>query len=176
MIDDSSAASAFAEDGTDVTIDEWLALSDEERGRICGEWSPYDTSGIDQLLSGIVEEFSRRHPRLNVQGVGNVHGSLELVVICPFVFDKRLIPNSFLGLTVRTSLSEPLPEDFEMFSGYVWAPENYANFVDNHADEIRNALGEPNMSRADILHALIGLPFEDWIEQCRKFGPGHTNL
>ncbi len=159
-----------------MKIDEWVALTDEERRRIAREWSPYDTSSIDQLLSGIVDEFRERHPRLDISGLGNVHGSLELVVRHPFVFDTRLIPNSFLGLSVRSSLSEALPEDFEVFSGYVWAPENYANFVDNHIDEIRDTLGDPDMTRAEILHALIGMPFQEWVEQCRKFGPGHTGL
>ncbi len=32
------------------------------------------------------------------------------------------------------------------------------------------------MTRAEILHALIGTPFKQWVEQCRKFGPGHTGL
>ena len=159
-----------------MTFDEWIELSDEERGQIARQWSPYDTSGIDQLLNDIADEFRRKHPRLNFQGLGNVHGSLELVVVRPFIFDKRLIPNSFLGLAVRTSLSEPLPDDFEVHSDYVWAPENYANFVDNHADEVRSALGNPEMSRDEMLHALIGMPFDEWIQQCRKFGPGHTNL
>ena len=159
-----------------MTLDEWLALSDEERGRIAGAWSPYDTGGIEQLLNEIVDEFRRRHPRLDIQGFGNVHGSLELVVLHPFVFDNRLIPGSFLGLAVRSSLSEPLPDDFEKFTGYVWAPENYANFVDKHADQVRSGLGEPEMSRDEMLNALIGMPFEQWVEQCRKFGPGHTNL
>ena len=159
-----------------MTIDEWVALSDEERGRIASGWSPYDTSSIDQLLEGIVDEFRKRHSRLDISGIGNVHGSLELVVRHPFIFDTRLIPNSFLGLSVRSSLSEALPDDFEVFSGYVWAPENYANFVDNHIEEIRGTLGEPEMTRAEILHALIGTPFREWIEQCKEFGPGHTNL
>ncbi len=160
----------------EMTIDEWIALSDEERGQIAREWSPYDTGGIDQLLSEIVDEFRKKHPCLDFQGLGNVHGSLELVVIHPFVFDKRLIPNSFLGLAVRNSLSEPLPDDFDVFSGYVWAPENYANFVDNHVEEVRSTLGNREMTREEILNALIGVPFEEWVEQCRKFGPGYTNL
>lgn len=150
-------------------------MSDEERAKITRDWSPYDTSGIDTLLKDIVAEFRKAHPRLNVKGPGNIHGSLELVVTHPFVFDKRLIPSSFLGLAVRTSLSSPLPDDFEVFSGYVWAPENYANFVDRHTEDVRSALGNPDMTRAEILHALIGMPFEDWVEQCRQFGPGHTN-
>ena len=158
-----------------MTLDDWIALSEEERGRIAREWSPHDTSGIDPLLSGIVDEFRKAHPNLNIEGLGNVHGSLELVVTQPFVFDKRLIPISFLGLGVRASLSSPLPDDFEVFSGYIWSPENYANFVDSHVEEIRSALSNPDMTRAEMLHALIGMPFEDWVEQCRKFGPDHTN-
>ncbi len=158
-----------------MTLDDWLALSDEERGKITRQWSPYDTSGNETLLDGIVEEFRKAHPNLNIEGLGNVHGSLELVVTHPFVFDRRLIPSSFLGLAVRDTLSSPLPEDFEVFSGYVWAPENYANFVDGHAEEIRITLHDPDMTRAEMLHALIGMPFKDWVEQCRKLGSRYTN-
>ena len=164
-------SSAGAEHEPEMTLDDWIALSDEERGRIAREWSPYDTSGIDTLLKGIAEEFRKAHPNLNFEGLGNVHGSLELVVTHPFVFDKRLIPSSFLGLAVKTSLSSPLPDDFEVFSGYIWAPENYTNFVDTHTEEVRSALGNPEMTRAEMLHALIGIPFEDWVEQCRELGP-----
>ena len=158
-----------------MTLEDWMALSEEERGKIAREWSPYDTGDIDALLQGIAETFRKAHPNLNFQGLGNVHGSLELVVTHPFVFDKRLVPGSFLGLPVRTSLSSPIPEDFEVFSGYTWAPENYANFVDTHAENVRSALGNPDITRAEMLHALIGMPFENWVEQCRKFGPGHTD-
>lgn len=158
-----------------MTLDDWTALSDEERGRIAREWSPHDTSGIDSLLNEILEEFRKTYPHLNVKGLGNVHGSLELIVTHPFVFDKRSVPSSFLGMSVRASLSSQVPDDFEVFAGYLWAPENYANYVDNHLDEIRSTLSEPGMDRAEILHALIGIPFEDWVEQCRRFGPGHTN-
>ena len=59
-----------------MTLDDWIALSEEERGRIAREWSPYDTSGIDPLLNGIVDEFRKAHPNLNIEGLGNVHGSL----------------------------------------------------------------------------------------------------
>lgn len=168
--------SANAEEGTDLTIDEWIAMSDKERRRIAREWSPYDTDSNDQLLRGIVDEFRNRHPRLQFRGLGNVHGSLELVVERPFIFDKRLIPISFLGLQVRSTLSESIPDEFKLLSDYVWAPENYANFVDTQAGKIRRALGNPDMDREEMLYALIGMPFEEWVEQCRMLGPGHTSL
>jgi hypothetical protein len=165
---------ASTEHEPEMTLDDWIALSDDERAKISRDWTPYDTSSIDTLLKGIAEEFRKAYPNLNIEGLGNVHGSLELVVAHPFVFDKRLIPGSFLGLEVKTSLSSPIPDDFEVFAGYIWAPENYANFVDTHTEEVRTALGNPNMNRAEMLHALIGMPFEDWVKQCRKLGPGYT--
>lgn len=91
-------------------------------------------------------------------------------------FHKRLIPNSFLGLAVGGSLSEPLPDEFDAFPGYIWAPENHANFVDGHVDEIRGALGNRDLTRDEMLSTSIGMLFEVWAEQCRKFGPGYTNL
>jgi hypothetical protein len=159
-----------------MTLDERIALPDEERRRIARGWSPNDTTGIEHLLSQIVDDFRRKHPRLDVRGLGNVHGSLELVVMHPFIFDKRLVPGSFLGLPVKCSLSEPLPADFDQSGDYVWAPENYSNFVDKHAQEIQGVLGDKAMDRGEMLHALIGMPFDAWVAQCRRLGPGHTSL
>ena len=172
----ASLGSSANDGDTHMTLEEWMALSDLERGKIASQWSPFVQQTTDSLPTLISEEFRKQHPNLNFRGLGNVHGSLELVVLRPFIFDKRLIPNSFLGMSVKVSLSEPLPDDFEVFSGYVWAPENYANFVDSKSETIREALGDRSMSREDMLHALIGMPFDDWIQKCREFGDGYTSL
>lgn len=159
-----------------MTLQEWTTLSAAERREISSKWSPYEPQAADSIPTLIAEEFRKQYPNLDFRGLGNVHGSLELVVIRPFIFDKRLIPNSFLGLVVKTSLSESVPDGFEVFSGYVWAPENYANFVDENMGMIREELGDYSMTREEILHALIGMPFMDWVEKCRESGDGYTNL
>jgi hypothetical protein len=168
-------SSANGED-VQMTLNEWMALPDNERGRIASQWSPYESRKADSLPDLISEEFRKQYPNLNFRGLGNVHGSLELVVMRTFIFDKRLIPNSFLGVAVKVSLIEPVPDGFKVFPGYVWAPENYANFVDTESQKIRVALGDPSMSREEMLHALIGMPFDAWIEKCREYGGGYTNL
>ena len=168
-------SSANGED-VQMTLNEWKALPDKERGKIASRWSPYDSRKAGSLPDIISGEFRKQYPNLDFRGLGNVHGSLELVVMRPFIFDKRLVPNSFLGMVVKVSLLEPLPDGFEVFSGYVWAPENFANFVDSEPEKIRMELGNPSMSREEMLHALIGMPFDAWVEKCRESGSGYTNL
>ncbi|MGB6041661.1 MAG: hypothetical protein WBF93_00775 [Pirellulales bacterium] len=41
---------------------------------------------------------------------------------------------------------------------------------------IREALGNDSMSREEMLHALIGMPFKDWVDKCREFGDQYTDL
>ena len=164
------------DDVTRMTLEDWAALSTSERREIASKWSPYEPQTADSVPTLIAEEFRRQHPNLDFRGLGNVHGSLELVVIRPFIFDKRLIPDSFLGLVVKSSLSESVPDGFDVYSGYVWAPENYANFVDKNMETIREALGNDSISREEMLHALIGMPFEDWVDKCREFGDQYTDL
>jgi len=159
-----------------MTLDEWKALSDTESGKIASRWSPYESRKADSVPDLISEEFRKQYPDLDFRGLGNVHGSLELVVMQPFIFDKRLIPNRFLGMPVKVSLREPLPDGFEVFSGYVWAPENYAHLVDSEPEKIRLELGNPSMSREEMLNALIGMPFDAWVEKCREWGSEYTKL
>ena len=159
-----------------MNLDEWKALSDTERGKIASGWSPYESQKADSVPNLISKEFRKQYPDLDFRGLGNVHGSLELVVMRPFIFDERLIPNSFLGMVVKVSLLEPLADGFEVFSGYAWAPENYAHFVDSQPEKIRLELGNPSMSREEMLHALIGMPFDAWVEKCREWGSDYTKL
>ena len=155
---------------------DWQKLTSVEQIEIASQWSPQDTEAIDSLLQEIVKAFREKYPHYEIPGLGNVFGSLMLVVSRPFIFDKRSAPGSFMGLAIRYTLSEPVPEGFKIYESYVWAPETYARFVEANRAHIRRAFGDPSMQADEMLHALIGIPFHDWIVQCRKFGPGHTDL
>ena len=48
-------------------------------------------------------------------------------------------------------------------SAYMWAPPRYEAYVDREADEIRARLGDPDMTREEMLHALIGIPFDEFV-------------
>ena len=158
-----------------MNFSDWQSLTEEEQREIAREWTPY-TRGIGPLLNEITKAFRASYPHLEIRGIGNVFGNLMLVVLRPFIFDKRAAPDSFMGLNIRYTLTEQVPDGFDVNSEYVWAPENYLTFVDNHASRIRAELGEANMNREEMLEALIGMPFDDWIERCHEFGPGHTRM
>jgi hypothetical protein len=152
-----------------MTFQEWKTLTAQEQSDYVQNWSPYDTEEIQPLLDEIIGAFRTEYPDLRVPGYGNVHGSLMLAVDRPFIFDKRKFPVGFMGIPIRYSLTGPLPDGFKIFTGYVWAPENYLAFVDSHTEEIRLKLQDPAMSREEMLDALVGMPFDKWIEQCQKW-------
>jgi [protein-PII] uridylyltransferase len=61
------------------------------------------------------QAFREKYPHYEIPGLGNVFGSLMLVVSRPFIFDKRSAPSSFMGLAIRYTLSEPVPEGFKIY-------------------------------------------------------------
>ena len=156
-------------------LEEWKSLSEEKQRKIIDTWNPYTDDG-EPLLHEIEQGFRRDYGHLNglvVSGIGNCHGSLVIGVTHKFIFDRRKLPDRYLGLPVYGTVSET-PKDFQVFGDYIWAPENYEHFVDHHAAEIREQLGEPNMSREEMLHALCGMKFDKWVEICRGWGRGYT--
>jgi hypothetical protein len=48
---------------------------------------------------------------------------------------------------------------------YIWAPERFEKFVERCSDEIRKDLGDPNMSKKEMLDALC---FGDFKEHKKK--------
>ena len=157
------------------TLKEWKSMSESERNKMFESWSPNSDDG-QPLLSQITEEFRREYGHLHglrIDGVGNCHGSIVLGVTFQLIFDRRLLPNSYLGVPVYGLVAD-VPKDFKQFKKYIWAPENYEYFVDHHADEIRKELGNPDMSRDEMLHALCGMEFDKWVEICRSWGRSYT--
>jgi hypothetical protein len=162
--------------GRPPSLQEWKALPESERKHIVPTWNAYSGEG-EPLLSQIVEEFRQEYGNvrgLSITGLANYHGSLVIAVRTNLIFDKRLVPDRYLGLGVHRS-STGTPESFNVFGSYHWAPENYEHLVDTHTDVIRRELGQPEISREEMLYALIGMKFEDWINRCRSWGPGYTN-
>jgi hypothetical protein len=155
---------------------QWKALSEEERRRIVGTWNPYSDDG-EPLLREIEREFKREYGHLkglDIHGIGNCHGSLVIGGTHKLVFDRRLLPHDYLGLPLYFTITD-IPGDFQAFGSYIWAPENYERLVDQHADTVRKELGNPDMSREEMLHALCGREFDKWVEICRGWGHGYTN-
>lgn len=139
------------------TLDDWLALPEEQRCRLVDSWSAYTGQG-EELLRKIVERFKSEYGHLRglaVQGIGVYHcGYWVLGVAHPFVFDRRLLPQRYLGVGLRAAYSGPLPPEFR--GENMWADENFERFVDRCAVEIRQKLGRPNMTREEMLQALHG--------------------
>jgi hypothetical protein len=106
---------------------------------------------------------------LQIGGLGANHGGTWAIdATAPLIFDRRGLQPYYLGVHVKWNIASPLPPEFQW--GYPWEPANYARFVERCADEIRNALEKPNMMRDEMLHALIGRPFEEHVANCRQAG------
>ncbi|HEY6161310.1 MAG TPA: hypothetical protein VI112_08810, partial [Bacteroidia bacterium] len=90
-------------------------------------------------------------------------------------FDNRLLPKKFEGLDVKTNiqLKEDMPNEFRVNRAqpdwfkkeYIWAPERFERFVERCSDEIRKDLGNPTMSKKEMLDALC---FGDFKEHKKK--------
>lgn len=80
----------------------------------------------------------------------------------PLVFDNRLLPKTFEGLDVKSIIHGELPVEFKIDrttpdwhkKEYIWAPERFEHFVDRCGTEIKKQLGNPSMTREDMLSAL----------------------
>jgi len=87
----------------------------------------------------------------------------------PLVFDNRALPKSFEGLEIKAVISGDMPMEFKIDrtkpdwqkAEYIWAPERFENFVDRCSDEIKKKLGDPKMTRNDMLSALCFGNYEE---------------
>lgn len=155
------------------TFAEWLALPDEQRRQIQSRWNTYRGEG-KELVSEIAADFRAQYGHLaglGVDGAGVYHGGDWVIgVRHPFVFDGRTLPGEHLGIHVHASITGALPPEFQDGTrkhSYVWAPPHYEQFVDRCEDQIRIQLGRPDISREEMLSALVGMPFREFVEHCR---------
>jgi len=150
------------------TISDWLKFSEQERVQRVAALNPYAREG-EELLGGVVERFRKDFGHLKglkISGPGVYHGGSWVIgAVHALVFDRRVLPPTYLGMCVHQTTSHPLPVEFQ--SGYVWSPRNFSRFVDRCGDEVRRELGNPAMTREEMLHALIGEPYEEFVARCR---------
>jgi hypothetical protein len=150
------------------SISGWLMLSEQERVQRVSALNPYAGEGSD-LLEVVVDRFRKEFGHLKglqINGPGVYHGGTWVIgALHPLVFDNRLLPPTYLGMTVHKSVVQPLPPEFQ--SGYAWSPRNFSRFVDRCGDEVRRELGNANMTREEMLHALIGEPYDEFVARCR---------
>jgi|SRR5688572_17476512 len=156
------------------TFEEWTALPDADRARIQVGWNAYAGEG-GEIVMKAADDFRATFghlPGLSVFGPGVYHGGSWVIAAShPFVFDRRTIPASHLGIRVHASIGPELPREFEASTRkykYVWAPPHYEAFVDNNAAQIRQILGDARMSRDEMLSALVGRPFDEFVLSCRE--------
>lgn len=82
----------------------------------------------------------------------------------PLVFDSRMLPKRFEGLTVKAKIYGELPEEFNVNrekKEFIWAPERFEKFVDRCGSEIRKKLNNPSMERNEMLSAICFGDFEE---------------
>lgn len=109
------------------------------------------------VFNGALEELRFMHgidPRVEFTHLVDNHDTPMVEVVTPFVFDRRQFPGRYRGLyllhhfsDVPDALREEDPRD-------QFSPQSIERFVDSQADQIREHLGNPGMSRGEILDAL----------------------
>jgi hypothetical protein len=155
---------------------DWLKMTEEERKKCIYSWNVYNEEGKD-VVEMVIEKFQEEYgniPHLRILGKGILHGGVWVInVQFPFIFDKRKIPNSFLGIDINISITnDSLPDEFKVNDPrkeYIWAPDRYEKYVDKNIEIIRQELGNSNMDKTDILSALCGQDFNDYVRMCEEW-------
>lgn len=116
----------------------------------------------------VLERFGKKYAHLQKKGL-RVDGLAEIdsvrkykviKVSKPFIFDNREIPDKFEGIKLQKRISGDLPDEFKNNKEtFIWAPYKYEQFVDRCAEEIRQLLGEEEMTRDEMLDAVCGGDF-----------------
>ena len=135
------------------------------------------------MMFDILKSFETKYGHLKkkgltIEGLAMVDPKKKKHVIKisrPLVFDNRQLPKKFEGLDVKTNiqLKGEMPNEFQVNRNkpdwfkkeYIWAPERFEKFVERCSDEIRKDLGDPNMSKKEMLDALC---FGDFKEHKKK--------
>lgn len=122
------------------------------------------------MLYETLERFEKKYSALKKMGL-RVNG-LKMIdakrkkhvidISRPLVFDNRLLPKTFEGLEVKSVIHGELPPEFSVNRTlpdwskreYIWAPERFEKFVDRCHDEIKKKLGNPAITRDEMLAAL----------------------
>ncbi|MBK8087574.1 MAG: hypothetical protein IPK31_06320 [Chitinophagaceae bacterium] len=122
----------------------------------------------------IITEFKKQFGHLQkagleIHGIANLIGDLNVISIsAPFIFNRTTLPKRFMGLNLREGIAE-LPKEFQYLNSdkeYIWAYQRFEEYVDNHADIIRDVLNNPEMKREEMLDALCFGDFNSHKEKC----------
>ena len=125
----------------------------------------------DQILNNFRSQYGYlKKFGLKIEGIASLMDENVISVSHPLIFDNRLLPKNFKGLTVRAGINDfNLPEEFKIINNqkeYIWAYQRYEQFVDGHFDEIRSKLENSELTRIEMLDALCFGDFEEHKKKC----------
>jgi len=111
---------------------------------------------------------------LKVNGIAHLIDDYQVISIqTPFIFDRTKLPKQFNGFDIRNGTPEnEMPTEFQIpadSNEYIWASQRFEEYVDKHTDLIRKTLGNPSMTRSEMLDALCFGNFEEHKSMCIKW-------
>ena len=152
-------------------LESWKRLTpDEQRDRL----TTYSyREEARPLMKSVVDDFRDVFGHIEGleinEGPGIHHGGTWVIdVRHPFIFDRRRLPQQHLGVWVHAGMTPG-----EIPQGYIEKKEQrghpvtrilYEKFVDENAAEIQRVLRQPEMSREEMLTALVGMPWARYQE------------
>jgi hypothetical protein len=125
----------------------------------------------------IITEFKKQYGYLEkfgleINGIGDLMDEPLISISTPFIFDRRKLPSTFMGLSLRDGTKEEeLPVEFQNIKRgkeYIWAYQRFEDFVDKHSEEIQKKL-ETYLTRDEMLDALCFGNFKIHKESCIKW-------
>jgi len=108
---------------------------------------------------------------LKIDGIANLTYDCDVISVShPFIFDCRLLPQTFMGLDLRSSTYD-LPSEFNDIRNeeYIWAYQKFELFVDRHSKEIQEKLNNHDLTKTEMLDALCFGDFERHKTNCMKW-------
>ena len=131
-----------------------------------------------------LENFKERFKHLEKKGlriigiklIDPIKKTHVIEISRPIIFDSRAIPDRYEGLKIKRRIHGSLPEEFQIDRDsvdwhkreYVWAPERFEKFVNRESETIRKTLGDPEMSKEDMLNAICFGNFQAHKEKVEK--------
>ena len=107
-------------------------------------------------------------------------GKIEIWINHDFIFDQRLIQNTYQGIKINGVCYGDLPQEFPSPENDntllvdVYSPEKYELFVNNHFELIQKELKLQKASVNELLDALNG-GFKKYKSHCEKVKAKHQN-
>ena len=118
-----------------------------------------DLSVFEPAVTELRSQFSDE--RIKFGSLASYHGNVPVVeVVTPFVFDIRQFPSKHRGLWLLHHFSGA-GYSFGADPTDAFSPQWMEDFVDSNEAQVRDQLGNPEMSREEILDALsAGIGFK----------------